>query len=63
MYFYDISFLTVTVDSNQDFVKLQKAQNTVIIIYWEFSLCSKSYSRVTFVTASTKECEEIEKIE
>lgn len=63
MYSCDISFLTVMVDSKQDFLRMQKARNTVITLHWEFSLCSKSYSRVTFITASTKECEGIEKKE
>lgn len=54
-------FLTVMVDSNQHFLRMQKAENTVIILHWEFSVCSKSYSRITLVTASTEECEEIER--
>lgn len=50
-----ISFLTLMVDSNKEFLKIQKAQNTVIIPHWDFFLCSKSYNRVTFITASTME--------
>lgn len=49
-------FLTVMVDSNQDFKKMYIYRKCEYCNYSPLGiLCSKSYSKVTFITASTME--------